>query len=245
MKLFCIKIFSIFLCLVASFVGFVYSQESQDLTIKSDGKVGIGTTTPTEALEVNGRIKDQTGYVAPVGTIVMYGGNTAPTGWLLCDGSAISRTVVYDRLFAVIGTTFGAGNGSTTFNVPDMRGVFPRGAGTSAKLSNANGTAFAGILGTYENDRMQGHKHAINHNHAPASLPTNLIVVGGNNASGYPDYGWAGGYNWGTNEISVRFDLPNFVGDSAVSKTDTTNGTPRAGTETNPANLALNYIIKY
>lgn len=53
-----------------------------------------------------------------VGCIMAYAGNTAPTGWLLCDGSAISRTN-YARLFSVIGTTYGSGNGSTTFNLPN------------------------------------------------------------------------------------------------------------------------------
>jgi microcystin-dependent protein len=55
------------------------------------------------------------------GTIIPYGGSSAPTGFLLCDGSAVSRTT-YSTLFGVIGTTFGSGDGSTTFNVPDLRG---------------------------------------------------------------------------------------------------------------------------
>ena len=55
------------------------------------------------------------------GTIFPYGGSTAPSGFVLCDGSAISRTT-YSTLFGVIGTTFGSGDGSTTFNVPDLRG---------------------------------------------------------------------------------------------------------------------------
>lgn len=63
---------------------------------------------------------------APVGVINPYGGSTAPTGWLLCDGSAVSRTT-YAALFAILGTTYGAGNGSTTFNLPDLRGKIPVG----------------------------------------------------------------------------------------------------------------------
>ena len=55
------------------------------------------------------------------GTIIPYGGSSAPSGFLLCDGSAVSRST-YSTLFGVIGTTFGAGDGSTTFNVPDLRG---------------------------------------------------------------------------------------------------------------------------
>lgn len=57
----------------------------------------------------------------PVGCIVDFGGTAAPSGWLICDGSAVSRTT-YADLFAAIGTTHGAGDGSTTFNLPDLRG---------------------------------------------------------------------------------------------------------------------------
>lgn len=57
----------------------------------------------------------------PAGAISDYAGTTAPTGWLICDGSAVDRTT-YAELFSVIGTAFGSGNGSTTFNIPDLRG---------------------------------------------------------------------------------------------------------------------------
>jgi microcystin-dependent protein len=67
----------------------------------------------------------------PTGTMVQYIADTAPTGWVLCDGSAISRTT-YSTLFALIGTTYGAGNGSSTFNIPDLRGRVPMGVGTGA-----------------------------------------------------------------------------------------------------------------
>lgn len=66
-----------------------------------------------------------------IGSIIWHGGSVAPEGTLLCDGSAVSRTT-YADLFAAIGTTFGTGDGSTTFNVPDLRNVWAVGAGTSA-----------------------------------------------------------------------------------------------------------------
>lgn len=67
----------------------------------------------------------------PAGTISAFAGTAAPSGYVLCDGSAISRTT-YAALFAVIGTSFGQGDGSTTFNVPDLRGRFIRGVDGSA-----------------------------------------------------------------------------------------------------------------
>jgi microcystin-dependent protein len=71
----------------------------------------------------------------PPGKLEMYAGGTPPIGWLLCDGSAVSRTT-FANLFAAIGTTWGPGDGSTTFNVPDLRGRSPIGAGTGTGLTN-------------------------------------------------------------------------------------------------------------
>lgn len=70
----------------------------------------------------------------PPGTVTMFAGSSTPTGWMVCDGSAVSRTT-YAGLFAAIGTTWGVGDGSTTFNVPDLRGRTPIGAGTGSGLT--------------------------------------------------------------------------------------------------------------
>lgn len=77
-----------------------------------------------------------------VGTIVPYAGSTTPTGWLLCDGTAYSRAM-YRTLFTAIGTTFGTGDGATTFNVPNLSGKFPLGkatAGTGSTLGSTGGS---------------------------------------------------------------------------------------------------------
>lgn len=66
------------------------------------------------------------GSINEIGGIIAFGGTIAPTGWLLCDGSAISRTT-FSALFAVLGTAFGAGDGSTTFNLPNLKGRVPVG----------------------------------------------------------------------------------------------------------------------
>jgi len=66
------------------------------------------------------------GAVVPAGVVQMYAGTSAPTGWLVCQGQAVSRTT-YAALFAVIGTTWGTGDGSTTFNLPDTQRRFPWG----------------------------------------------------------------------------------------------------------------------
>lgn len=71
-------------------------------------------------------IKDTINTNTPVGVISLFSGTTAPNGWLICDGSAVSRTT-YANLFSVIGTTYGTGDGSTTFNIPDLQGRVPVG----------------------------------------------------------------------------------------------------------------------
>lgn len=72
---------------------------------------------------------------APAGAMWMWPAASPPAGWLVCDGSAVSRTT-YANLFTAIGTTWGGGNGSTTFNLPDLRGRAPIGAGQGAGLTN-------------------------------------------------------------------------------------------------------------
>jgi len=70
----------------------------------------------------------------PAGIIMPYAGASAPTDWVLCDGSAISRST-YATLFAIVGTTYGTGDGSTTFNVPDFRGRVAIGSGAGTKVA--------------------------------------------------------------------------------------------------------------
>ena len=84
----------------------------------------------------------------PSGLIAPYAGSTAPSGWLLCGGQAVSRST-YATLFTAIGTTYGTGDGSTTFNLPDLRGRAPHGVdnmgGTAANRVTSGGS---GITGT-------------------------------------------------------------------------------------------------
>jgi len=74
----------------------------------------------------------------PVGSIILYPGASAPTGYLICDGAAISRTT-YSDLYAVIGTVYGIGNGSTTFNLPNLKGRVPVGLNSAETEFDALG----------------------------------------------------------------------------------------------------------
>jgi microcystin-dependent protein len=75
----------------------------------------------------------------------MWATATAPSGYLLCNGTAVSRTT-YSALFAILSTTFGTGDGSTTFNLPDFRDRMPIGAGTTYAANSSGGTADAVIV---------------------------------------------------------------------------------------------------
>jgi microcystin-dependent protein len=91
----------------------------------------------------------------PPGMISAYGGSSDSVGWLICDGRAVSRTQ-YAQLFEAIGETFGAGDGATTFNLPNGRGLVLRGSGSQM----VNGRPKAGPnLGAIQEDTLQGHGH--------------------------------------------------------------------------------------
>ena len=92
--------------------------------------------------------------VPPIGALQMYAGSTAPQYWLICDGSAVSRTT-YASLFNAIGTTYGAGDGSTTFNLPNFGGRTAIGANTTYALGAAGGEATHTL--TY--NEMPAHQH--------------------------------------------------------------------------------------
>lgn len=97
------------------------------------------------------------------GTIIMFGSATPPTGFLACDGAAVSRTT-YAALFAVIGTTWGAGDESTTFNVPDLRNKFPVGSGDAYAANDDGGAATVTL--TAAQSGLPQHTHTQDsHNH--------------------------------------------------------------------------------
>ena len=98
----------------------------------------------------------------PAGMVQAYAGSAAPTGWLKCNGAAISRTT-YATLFAAIGTTYGSGDGSSTFNVPELRGEFVRG------WDDSRGVDSGRSLGSFQADGL---------NHTPTPFLALLILVG-------------------------------------------------------------------
>lgn len=109
------------------------------------------------------------GSSSPAGSITQYAGSSAPTGWLLCDGSAVSRTT-YSDLFSLISTTYGVGDGSTTFNLPDLKGKIPVGYNSSDGDFDALGETGGAKTHTLTSDEMPSHTHTQNsHTHTQNS----------------------------------------------------------------------------
>lgn len=108
----------------------------------------------------------------PPGAVIYTAASSAPDGWLKCNGAAVSRTS-YELLFAVIGTTYGAGDGATTFNLPELRGEFIR------SLDDGRGVDAARALGSAQADELKSHLHTI-----PISTSTNYGYSGAGGVGG-------------------------------------------------------------
>ena len=139
-----------------------------------------------------------------IGVILAFGGSSAPSKWVLCDGSAISRTT-YSELFSVIGTTYGNGNGTTTFNIPDLRGKIPVGknSGTFNTLGGSVG-AETHTLTEAQLPVVSNHNHEIS---ASTSFVTqgadvNVFIDGGATATSS-----AGGFGSGEAHNNIQPSL--------------------------------------
>ena len=167
---------------------------------------------------------------SPIGTILAYGGTNVPTGWMLCQGQAISRTT-YAELFAVIGTTFGSGNGSTTFNLPDLRNKAVMGAGTNGALGASQSAQLPNITGIIDN--KSGTFGIMGFSSGTGSFSGALI---GSEAKGAV---YTGQQNTSSCKV-VTFDASHSGASTDINGNNvyTNNG------ETRPANVRLNFIIK-
>lgn len=228
----------------------------------------LGTGSVDNAtLEINAnkaRIKDGgvtpaklsgTVAVVPTGAILPFGGTSAPTGFLLCNGSAVSRTT-FSVLFSTVSTAFGNGDGSTTFNLPDLRGRFLRGVDSGANndpdagsRTGTSGGNAGDAVGSLQGHSFQTHTHTqASHNHFVTD-PGHMHRTTAGQSNQAPDPAGAfsspgGGTFFGTAETAgtgISLAATTAVNNNAVA----TGGTAQAtANETRPVNITVNYIIK-
>ena len=163
--------------------------------------------------------------LTPAGTVIWTARGTAPTGYLKANGAAISRTT-YAALFSAISTTYGAGDGSTTFNLPDLRGEFVRG------WDDGRGIDGGRSFGSAQAQNYQSHNHTATstvadpgHTHTANFNQGSIIASGG--AFGWKDSGTGDRINTAFTGITVSTSINN-----------------SGGTETRPRNIALLACIK-
>tara|TARA_R100000030_G_scaffold42045_1_gene31596 strand:+ start:4420 stop:5571 length:1152 start_codon:yes stop_codon:yes gene_type:complete len=177
----------------------------------------------------------------PTGSVHMMATTTAPSGYLKCNGAAVSRTT-YADLFAIIGTTHGSGDGSSTFNVPDLRGEFVRG------WDDARGVDSGRSFGSSQSDANKQHNHTASATTSISPSDHNHVFPGDDqlvNANGVG--GW-------TNRItgSFNYDAKSQSGNGRVYRTSdaTITGSTSVtvnndgGSEARPRNIAMMYVIK-
>ncbi len=212
------------------------------LAITVDGQALAGRqrilTTYSDAAGANG---------IPAGSIQAYGGTTAPPGWLLCDGAAVS-SAGYPELFAAVGTAWGNGTtgraataGVTNFNLPDMRGRFLRGADLGAGRDPNAGARAVSAIGGGAGDNigsLQG---------AATRMPLNPFVAG----EDFPDHGhtfaaFGGSFGDGAGAAGLFAGHP-FRESRGTSGATTRHSHAISGgdAETRPQNVSVNYIIRY
>lgn len=203
------------------------------LTINTTAAGSLGVTPPRGSSVVIYSDGTHVGYVAgtsPIpasstisgsalvipGTIISFAGSTVPIGYYLCNGDAISRSA-YSSLFAAIGTTWGSGNGTTTFNVPSLSGYFLRGSGTSSIDPDS-----PRAVGSAQTEMFLSHTHTDSgHTHTYDRPNTSSQATGGS-GSNYFNGGFA----------------------STASGTGVANIQAAGGNETRPDNVAVLYCIK-
>lgn len=200
--------------------GAVVSPTNNQLSARGGGTglISSGTSGNVLTSDGSGWVSSTPTYV-PTGGMMMWGTATAPTGYLLCNGAAVSRST-YSALFAVLGTAYGAGDGSTTFTLPDFRDRFPVGAGTTYSANSTGGSKDAIVVSHTHTATDSGHQHVVTGNVAGTA---DLGAPSGGNV--YSPISAAGGFGYANITVSTtgssgtNANLPPYLGVYFIIKT--------------------------
>lgn len=282
--------------------GTVADPATYDIVVDDNGNVGVGTAAPATKLDVEGDLRllngvavnefstdntlaDSSPSAVPteravkeyidnllIGSVTAFATDTPPDGWLECNGFALPREGKYAPLFARIGTRFGQGNGSTTFNIPDLRGQFIRGwdhgAGSDPDR-NSRYSPYSGnsgdAVGSYQWHSYQYHSHGFNgtrwktednlSNHTHSGVMRSYWASSQPTAAGHGYVRVLSGYSW-KGDLEYFNGQWNWIGfywqdvnatNLAHNHTLTPYGSisPSGGNETRPINASLMFCIKY
>ena len=178
-------------------------------------------TTITQFEGYNGSAWGEIAAGVPAGSVFSFATSTVPSGYLECNGAAVSRST-YASLFSSISTTWGVGDGSSTFNLPDLRGQFVRGWDNSAGVDS--GRSFA----SSQSDQNKAHNHSVNdsgHNHTAGN--------------------WGGSFGGSSGVTVFRSDQSGTNSSIIQSATTGISIQNDGGTEVRVKNYALMYVIKF
>ena len=248
---------------LATFANSELLQRDGSIALTAGSFLSLSSSTPTA--DNHAARKAYVDSIVPAGTIHQYAGSTAPNSmYLLCQGQAVSRAT-YATLFAVIGVTYGVGDGTTTFNLPNLQGRIPVGYDSTQTEFNTlakTGGEKTHVLTTAE---LPLHQHALDHDHASATVTVADHANVVNRLASFSDGGFATGINttpwaalsppglattslssvptagmavsYSTYSHTASVDLPNFTG---------TSGSVGSGTAHNVLQpyVVVNYIIK-
>lgn len=250
------------------------TKEDVDLGNLPNAKSDDPTTNSSEILATTAALNKLQKQVddSMTGMVAAFAMTAAPPGWLKCNGAAVSRTA-YPRLFGWLGTHYGAGDGTSTFNLPDMRGLFPRGWDDGRGLDP--GRAF----GVYQDMMIHSHAHTASaaavgdhlhaawtdaqgnhvhrtwtdvqgaHNHSAPSSPGIGQGAGGLNSvqqsGGAHETSWAGAHAHNIGMDAAGHHAHNVGVGGGGAHTHGVTVAAAGGAETRPRNLALFYCIKY
>tara|TARA_R100000353_G_scaffold111962_1_gene80264 strand:+ start:3354 stop:4280 length:927 start_codon:yes stop_codon:yes gene_type:complete len=182
-------------------------------------------TTLSQFEGYNGAAWGEIANGVPAGSIFSFASTTVPSGYLECNGAAISRST-YATLFATISTTFGSGDGSSTFNLPDLRGQFVRGWANNASNTGDDGRSFA----SSQADQNKTHAHT-----ASVTDPGHKHVTKGHGTQDDGGSNVTGSTSGGSSSTSMN-DANTGISVSVASD---------GGAEVRVKNIALMYVIKF